>query len=255
MIARIWGSAFGVPHPSLMPTKSEWQARRELVTEAVDRLRRRGVEATGKVVSAGMPPGESSPKPGAPAREPSSWRRPLRVTGSSPIFSGNKSLIGYAASPARVYLIVEGQSAMLDKPPSAAAGGADRLAFARQLSQKQARDVLRIAGPEVLPSTNSKGETMASAVRIAPIANRRCGDRSQSPVSPKPACKGPPFLARTGGRGPLSKPQTPPMTPIFKKNRRIEYFACCFLSRCLISFKETLCGRRSSHVRHSGVVP
>ena len=35
-----------------MPTKREWQAQREFVAEAVDRLRRRGVEATGQVVSA-----------------------------------------------------------------------------------------------------------------------------------------------------------------------------------------------------------
>ena len=51
MIARIWGSAFGLPHPSLMPTKREWQVQRDFVAEAVDELKRRGVEATGKVVS------------------------------------------------------------------------------------------------------------------------------------------------------------------------------------------------------------
>lgn len=51
VIARIWGSAFGLPHPGLMPTKREWQQQREIVAEAVDRLKRRGVEATGQVVS------------------------------------------------------------------------------------------------------------------------------------------------------------------------------------------------------------
>src|SRR5271170_4509970 len=51
IIARIWGSAFGLPHPGLMPTKREWQAQHDLATEAVDRLKRRGVEATGQVVS------------------------------------------------------------------------------------------------------------------------------------------------------------------------------------------------------------
>jgi Universal stress protein family len=50
-IARIWGSAFGMPHPGLMPTKREWQVQRDLAAEAVDRLKRRGVEATGQVVS------------------------------------------------------------------------------------------------------------------------------------------------------------------------------------------------------------
>ena len=51
IIARIWGSAFGLPHPGLMPTKREWQLQRDSVAEAVDRLKRRGVEATGQVVS------------------------------------------------------------------------------------------------------------------------------------------------------------------------------------------------------------
>jgi nucleotide-binding universal stress UspA family protein len=54
-IARIWGSSFGVPHPGLMPTKREWQAQRDLVAEAVTQLQRRGVEATGKVVSSRNP--------------------------------------------------------------------------------------------------------------------------------------------------------------------------------------------------------
>lgn len=138
MIARIWGSAFGLPHPSLMPTKSEWQAQRDLATEAVDELRRLGVEATGKVVSSRNAarriiaearrhrPDDAIVMAAPPPRH---WlianffweQEPYRVR-------------RLARSP--VYLIVEGQSAMLDKPPSAAAGGADRLAFARQLSQK-----------------------------------------------------------------------------------------------------------------------
>jgi hypothetical protein len=50
-IARIWGSAFGLPHPSLMPTRREWQVQRDFLAEAVDELKRRGVEATGKAVS------------------------------------------------------------------------------------------------------------------------------------------------------------------------------------------------------------
>jgi nucleotide-binding universal stress UspA family protein len=51
MIARIWGSSFGVPHPGLMPTKREWRAQRDLVAETVGQLKNRGVEATGAVVS------------------------------------------------------------------------------------------------------------------------------------------------------------------------------------------------------------
>ncbi|MGP8233570.1 MAG: universal stress protein [Methylovirgula sp.] len=51
MVARIWGSSFGLPHPGLMPTKREWQAQHDAVAETVRQLKRRGVEATGAVVS------------------------------------------------------------------------------------------------------------------------------------------------------------------------------------------------------------
>lgn len=51
MIARIWGSAFGLPHPGLMPTRREWKIQHDLVADAVDQLKRGGVEATGSVVS------------------------------------------------------------------------------------------------------------------------------------------------------------------------------------------------------------
>jgi hypothetical protein len=49
-IARIWGSALGLPHPGLRPNRREWQAQHDLVGEAVDLLRRRGVEVTGQVL-------------------------------------------------------------------------------------------------------------------------------------------------------------------------------------------------------------
>jgi hypothetical protein len=51
MIARIWGSSFGLPHPGLMPTKREWQAQHDSVAETVRQLQRRGVEASATVVS------------------------------------------------------------------------------------------------------------------------------------------------------------------------------------------------------------
>jgi nucleotide-binding universal stress UspA family protein len=51
MIARIWGSSFGLPHPGLMPTKREWQAQHDSVAETVRQLKRRGIEVTGGVVS------------------------------------------------------------------------------------------------------------------------------------------------------------------------------------------------------------
>ncbi len=51
MIARVWGSGLGLPHPGLMPTKREWQAQRDSVAETVRQLKSHGVEATGAVVS------------------------------------------------------------------------------------------------------------------------------------------------------------------------------------------------------------
>jgi nucleotide-binding universal stress UspA family protein len=49
-IARVWGSALGLPHPGLMPTKREWKTQHDLVADAVARLKRRGIEATGQVL-------------------------------------------------------------------------------------------------------------------------------------------------------------------------------------------------------------
>jgi nucleotide-binding universal stress UspA family protein len=49
-VARIHGVAFGLPSPGLMPTKREWAEQRAIVTSAVKRLRRRGLEAEGHVL-------------------------------------------------------------------------------------------------------------------------------------------------------------------------------------------------------------
>ena len=49
-VARIWGSAFGMQHPGLMPTQRELQSQREIVSEAVDALEQRGVVARGEVI-------------------------------------------------------------------------------------------------------------------------------------------------------------------------------------------------------------
>ena len=49
--ARIWGTGLGIPVPGLLPTKREWDEQREHVTNAVERLRRSGIEADGHVVS------------------------------------------------------------------------------------------------------------------------------------------------------------------------------------------------------------
>jgi nucleotide-binding universal stress UspA family protein len=49
-IARVHGVAFGLQTPGLLPTKSEWAEQRDIVAEAIARLRRKGIEATGHVV-------------------------------------------------------------------------------------------------------------------------------------------------------------------------------------------------------------
>ncbi len=138
MIARIWGSAFGLPHPSLMPTKREWQVQRELVAEAVDHLRRCGVDATGKVVSSRNAarrilaesrrrgPDDAIVMAAPPPRH---WmianffweQEPYRVR---------------RLAEAPVYLVVEGQPAALNRSASAATDGMDGLAFARPISEK-----------------------------------------------------------------------------------------------------------------------
>jgi nucleotide-binding universal stress UspA family protein len=49
-IARVHGVAFGLPNPGLLPTKREWDDQREMVGKVVKRLRRKGIEADGRVV-------------------------------------------------------------------------------------------------------------------------------------------------------------------------------------------------------------
>jgi nucleotide-binding universal stress UspA family protein len=49
-IARVWGTAFGLPNPGLLPSKREWEEQRRLVAEAVTALRERGIDATGQVL-------------------------------------------------------------------------------------------------------------------------------------------------------------------------------------------------------------
>ncbi len=50
-IARIYGSALGLPNPGLMPTRAEMDKQRELVTRTVGRLERAGVQAWGQVAA------------------------------------------------------------------------------------------------------------------------------------------------------------------------------------------------------------
>ena len=49
-IARVHGVAFGLPSPGLLPTKREWAEQRELVTKAVRRIERKGIDAKGHVL-------------------------------------------------------------------------------------------------------------------------------------------------------------------------------------------------------------
>jgi len=50
-IARIYGYSLGLPNPGLLPTRKEMDEQRALVTKAIDRLERSGVEAWGQVAA------------------------------------------------------------------------------------------------------------------------------------------------------------------------------------------------------------
>ena len=49
-IARIHGVSFGMSNPGLLPTKKEWADQRKVVSDAVKRLERKGIDADGHVV-------------------------------------------------------------------------------------------------------------------------------------------------------------------------------------------------------------
>jgi nucleotide-binding universal stress UspA family protein len=50
-VARVWGTGLGFPNPGLLPTRKEWEDQRALVTKAVKRLTKAGVEADGRVLA------------------------------------------------------------------------------------------------------------------------------------------------------------------------------------------------------------
>ena len=54
-VARIWGTALGLQHPGLYPTKKEWRTQADLVAGAVKALERRGYQAKGRVVGTRHP--------------------------------------------------------------------------------------------------------------------------------------------------------------------------------------------------------
>ena len=49
-IARVHGVAFGLPNPGLLPTRKELDDQRAIVAEAIKRLKRRGLSASGHVI-------------------------------------------------------------------------------------------------------------------------------------------------------------------------------------------------------------
>lgn len=49
-IARVHGSAFGLPNPGLLPSRREREEQRNIVSDAIDALARRGCRADGQVV-------------------------------------------------------------------------------------------------------------------------------------------------------------------------------------------------------------
>jgi nucleotide-binding universal stress UspA family protein len=49
-IARVHGTTFGFPNPGLYPSKREWDTQRANVDKAVMALKRKGIEADGRVV-------------------------------------------------------------------------------------------------------------------------------------------------------------------------------------------------------------
>jgi nucleotide-binding universal stress UspA family protein len=54
-IAQVFGTALGLQHPGLYPTKREWKAQADLVADAVKALERRGFSAKGQVVGSRHP--------------------------------------------------------------------------------------------------------------------------------------------------------------------------------------------------------
>lgn len=49
-VARVHGTAFGLPSPGLLPTKREWAQQRDIVSKAIRRLERKGLKADGHVL-------------------------------------------------------------------------------------------------------------------------------------------------------------------------------------------------------------
>ena len=55
VIAKIYGTQFGLPHPGLMPTKDEITTRQAWLREALATLERKGVDADGQLAATRKP--------------------------------------------------------------------------------------------------------------------------------------------------------------------------------------------------------
>lgn len=53
--ARIWGTALGLQHPGLYPSKREWAEQADIVTQAVEALSSRGIDARPRVTATRNP--------------------------------------------------------------------------------------------------------------------------------------------------------------------------------------------------------
>lgn len=51
VVAKIYGSSFGLPHPGLLPTKQELDERRAWLERAIAQLERKGVKADGQIAA------------------------------------------------------------------------------------------------------------------------------------------------------------------------------------------------------------
>lgn len=54
-VARLWGTSFGLPNPGLRPSKREMDEQKDIIFQALDRLKEAGIEADGHIVTTRNP--------------------------------------------------------------------------------------------------------------------------------------------------------------------------------------------------------